>query len=486
MITYDAGKWNLVFACQIYGSVFPKSLVISVPATALTLVLHYCFRVGTGEVAKEIGAGLTGSQMMSGFTFILGFLVVFRSQQAFARWWEGGTLLSQLRGEWFNAFSCLLAFSNKDPALHTEVLLFQEELTRLMSLLFASALSSVSSADEKVFEVIDADTLDEDQLDYLETVHDKSEVVLQWVQRLVVDADKKKTIDVAPPILSRVYNQLGNGIVNLANARKIRDFQIPFPLAQMITFMLMFHWCLTVCVCASSVDNPLWAGLICFVVTLSYWSINYIAVELEMPYGQDPNDLPLPEMQHDMNRSLLSLRTPHAQHRPSFRHQAPRGESGGRRRFSVCVKEDGPLVPHLGHEADAALDPLSAASTKEEAAANALTEVEDSLRKFQNEIAYTAASEINTRDTKQIQEESLGTSMEIKESTLEIEEASRSIQVGCIRNGRSGRESFDDLDKQLLELHTRMEQHLRRISQDLLSISAAATSHKVGKVGVAL
>ena len=29
--------------------------------------------------------------------------------------WEGGTLLLQIRGEWFNAFSCLMAFSNSSP-----------------------------------------------------------------------------------------------------------------------------------------------------------------------------------------------------------------------------------------------------------------------------------------------------------------------------------------------------------------------------------
>merc|ERR1711907_367011 len=98
-----------------------------------------------------------------------------------------------------------------------------------------------------------------------------------------------EVIKIAPPILSRVYNQLGNGIVNLNNARKITEFPIPFPLAQMITIMLLVHLCLTTIVCASSVSSTVWAGVISFVIVMAFWSINFIAVELEMPFGDDPN-----------------------------------------------------------------------------------------------------------------------------------------------------------------------------------------------------
>lgn len=72
-----------------------------------------------------------------------------------------------------------------------------------------------------------------------------------------MEANTAETIKIAPPILTRVYNQLGNGIVNLSNARKIADFPIPFPLSQMITVMLLFHWVVTAVVCATAV-SALW------------------------------------------------------------------------------------------------------------------------------------------------------------------------------------------------------------------------------------
>ena len=35
--------------------------------------------------------------------------------------------------------------------------------------------------------------------------------------------------------------------------------------------------------------------MLCFVAIFGYWNLNMIAVELENPFGDDPNDLPLIE-----------------------------------------------------------------------------------------------------------------------------------------------------------------------------------------------
>jgi len=137
----------------------------------------------------------------------------------------------------------------------------------------------------------------------------------------MVTQGREKTIMIEPPILSRVYNQLGNGIVSLNNARKITEFPIPFPLAQMITFMLLFHWLITAFICAASVERSFWAGILSFIVTFSFHSINYIAMELEMPFGDDANDLPLYEMQADLNASIKSLMHHLAQNPPHFAYK---------------------------------------------------------------------------------------------------------------------------------------------------------------------
>lgn len=215
-----------------------------------------------------------------------------------------------------------MAVCNTDPARKQEVTEFQHRLIRLVSLLYCAAIEQVSTVKGQQYDLFGIGDFDQTTMMYLAEAHDKCEVCLQWIQRLIGEANEHQVIKVAPPILSRVYNQLGNGIVNLNNARKITEFPIPFPLAQMITFMLMFHWCVIAFVCSVSVERIYWCGIISFIVVFSFWSINYIAVELEQPFGDDPNDLPLVDMQEDLNKSLIGLLDERAQVPPKFNFRA--------------------------------------------------------------------------------------------------------------------------------------------------------------------
>merc|ERR1719207_229685 len=119
----------------------------------MTCLLHFVLEQYHWEDDLDIGS--KGTTVVSMFTFVLGFLLVFRTQQAYSRWWEGGSLLQELRGEWFNAYSCLLAFGNPAPEKQKDVLKFQHELARLISMLYGSGLAQVCSLDRKIFEVID-------------------------------------------------------------------------------------------------------------------------------------------------------------------------------------------------------------------------------------------------------------------------------------------------------------------------------------------
>jgi putative membrane protein len=106
-------------------------------------------------------------------------------------------------------------------------------------------------------------------------------------------------IPVAPPILTRVFQEISRGLVNLNNVKKIRDFPFPFPYAQMITMMLMMHWVITPVASCLIVDNIVWAAVLTFITVFAFWAINYIAEEIEMPFGDDANDLPIADMMRD-------------------------------------------------------------------------------------------------------------------------------------------------------------------------------------------
>lgn len=82
--------------------------------------------------------------------------------------------------------------------------------------------------------------------------------------------------------------------------------------------MLIVHAVFTPLICAATLKTPAWAGLLTFIVTFAYWSVLYISLELEMPFGDDPNDLPLVKMGADFNASLRTLIDPMAITIPIF------------------------------------------------------------------------------------------------------------------------------------------------------------------------
>merc|ERR1719424_1132534 len=86
----------------------------------------------------------------------------------------------------------------------------------------------------------------------------------------------------------------------------------------MISVMLLMHWFVAAVICATSIESPVWAGLLSFSVIISFWSINFIALELEDPFGDDANDLPIHGMQIDLNISLRELMQTAAQSPPKF------------------------------------------------------------------------------------------------------------------------------------------------------------------------
>ena len=89
----------------------------------------------------------------SGFSFVLGFLIVFRSNQAYSRFWESVTLFQQIGGEWLNAFSNLLCFCSKDPEKLDQVNEFRYYLSRFMSLLHCNTLQTLCELSDDSLEV---------------------------------------------------------------------------------------------------------------------------------------------------------------------------------------------------------------------------------------------------------------------------------------------------------------------------------------------
>eukprot|EP00930_Biecheleria_cincta_P000640 TRINITY_DN10144_c0_g1_i1.p1 TRINITY_DN10144_c0_g1~~TRINITY_DN10144_c0_g1_i1.p1 ORF type:complete len:600 (-),score=99.87 TRINITY_DN10144_c0_g1_i1:151-1950(-) len=309
MIDYSPDKWQVLFLFQIQGSVFPKGICWAVPSTVLAIIL----RIYVIKVDPSMSVSTFAS-----FNFVLGFLVVFRSQQAYSRFWEASTIIQQVRGNWFNAASACCAFCSTKPEDAKRVREFKHSLVRLTSLLYCTALQQIAIRHDEAFEIINIEDFDYRSLKYLARAPEKTLVILQWIQQLLVQNHRAGVLDVAPPILTRAFQELSNGIVSIVDAQKITDVLFPFPYAQMVAVMLIGNAILTPFVLATVMDSITWCAVLNFISVMFFCCINYIAAEIEMPFGDDPNDLPLPQMMKSLNSALISLMDNHFSTCPKF------------------------------------------------------------------------------------------------------------------------------------------------------------------------
>lgn len=311
MIDYEE-DWILLLLFRKDGSVAIRASLFAVPSGIIAVLLLYCDEWYPGR-REELGMfDITGSQIWNASTAVLALLLGFRTGQAFARFWEGTGLLHQMRGEWFDTVSNCVTFSiaakkNKPQ----EVTEFRHTLVRLMSLCHGSSLEEISGNSIKL-DSIDVFGLDDGTLNHLRECHDvhgfnKVEVMLHLIQSLITDALDKGIIKIPPPIASRVYQTISRGFVNLLNAKKITDTRFPFPYAQLLSFLLMLHIALTPMIISGIVRSKVIACVLSYIPIFGMFSLNFIAAELENPFGTDDNDLPLAHFQEEMNSCLLML-----------------------------------------------------------------------------------------------------------------------------------------------------------------------------------
>jgi len=318
MLTYEAGDWGVGFIWQVRGSVIPKALCWAIPSAALAVGVHFLLRneLQLGSTIEDrVSDKLNTSQVWTGYNFLIAFLLTFRTGKAYSRWWEGGTLLRQARGEWFNAYSSLIAFSSISKKPKEDINHFQSVLATLMSHLFCASLNTIAQVEDP-FDVLDLAPLSQGGVEFLSEQEDKVELIVVWIQRLIVEGLDGGIVAVPPPVLSRVFQEISRGVVNLNEVRKISEYLFPFPYAQLATCILLLHTFLSPIVSGILLETWYWSFIFTLFSVFAFWSLNYVAVEIECPFGDDDNDLPMVDMSRYFNRTLLMLLNEEAQKVP--------------------------------------------------------------------------------------------------------------------------------------------------------------------------
>jgi hypothetical protein len=228
------------------------------------------------------------------------------------------------------AVCCFLKGSNKDPKV---VRRFQRDIIRLFSLINALCYSKLEGPDPSdlrlaTLQVIDLDGLDARSMAALkENKHHMVMVVYCWIQSMVTDALNNEIINVTPPVSARIFAKLSEGLLKFENCRQVANIPFPYPYAQITLWLLVAHLVLCpffMCHLVTDAKNNYQSiFLFTFLQVFLLWSIVLISSELENPFGEDANDLPITKNQDNFNDRLLILsKNSVIGHSPHFRTSA--------------------------------------------------------------------------------------------------------------------------------------------------------------------
>jgi len=195
---------------------------------------------------------------------------------------------------------------------------------RLVSMLHAAALADLERGEHfcargsgeaedfvsTAYDLIDPNSLDSQTLETLKGAEDRVELLFEWIQQLIVENMDTGVLSIAPPILSRCFQELANGMVAFHNATKIAYIPIPFPYAQTCDWLLLMNTVMVPIVTSQWVTNELWAVVFTIMHVSVLWSLNLVALEIENPFGRDANDMDGRRMQDEINRHLVLLLQP--------------------------------------------------------------------------------------------------------------------------------------------------------------------------------
>lgn len=345
MIVYDKALWGVKVLFRVYGSPFPRAIPFALASAFAALAIELF-------AADEAHSWWLHPYPYQVFSFIVGFILVFRSNSAYQRFWEGRTTIQIMSSKWADALTQLLVFDSTSPDHVSE---FEIEILHLVSLLHAISLQRLRrdmDLDNLVLHdsSVEAPTTDATRLEgwrkkhpfsnifVLQTsnhhknayfrwqklpviggllqeesvllqnsVWERPSIVLSWVQTATFNRSRNGGLQVPPPILTRVYQELSNGMLGFEQGRKIADTPFPFISSQMALVLLVLHMLSVPLLMAAWIDETWLVFLMAFLSVWTYWTLNEVARDLEDPFLHDPNELPFPALQHSFNTRLISV-----------------------------------------------------------------------------------------------------------------------------------------------------------------------------------
>lgn len=287
MIDYDPRRWSRILV-QLRGSVLPHLVPRIVLCAAIGALAAWLF--------DERGVKIP-SLVHSLIGVALGLLLVFRTNASYDRYWEGRKLLGTITNRVRDLTRQASVYITGDDA---EARAARTDLRRLV--LAWNGLLRQHLRKERDLAALGA-LLTPAERQALEGIRVRPCVAVQWASARLADCARagrltEQRLQLMDANLTALIDAWGG-------AERIMKTPVPFAYAQHIkTFLALF--CFTVpfaLVDAMRWYTPIAAAILGFAL----FGIDEIGVEIEDPFGYDPNDLPLDKMAENLDHDTAAI-----------------------------------------------------------------------------------------------------------------------------------------------------------------------------------
>lgn len=278
-----AFRWR----CSVITTIFPRVIFCGLFGLFISLLYAFNFHVSLPALSSVVPS------------IVLGLLLVFRTNTAYERFWEGrklwGTLVNTVRNL---ARTIWVTIEENEPQDR------QAKLKALRLLVAFAVAIKLHLRNEPVNHEI-ASLMPQEWYQKLKSMNNPPLEVAFWIGDYLQQQYERKCINSYQ--LTAMFKLLDKMVDVLGACERIR--KTPIPLAYSIHLkQLLLIYCLTLPF--QLVDQLYWwtAPIIC-IISFAVFGIEEIGIEIENPFGCDPNDLPLDDICRTMQLNIEDLIT---------------------------------------------------------------------------------------------------------------------------------------------------------------------------------
>ncbi len=285
MINYNPKSWlSLIFSLNKSDTIrilWKQLIFISILATIIISLLHLLTKTHQ-DLLSSYTKELTAIYSLIGF--VMSLLLLFRTNGAYDRWWEGRKLWGAIVNDCRSAFlkiSCRIS-SEED----------KKELAELFRLYIHNAKNNLRANKKTlVFEKYEDSSKDNSPVQVMKLIYTK-----------LKELEKKGDLNQGD--LIQIDVNLNGLIASLGGCQRIKNTPIPYSYSLFIK-KFIFIYVITLPIVFYHFDY--WAVLITTFVFYALVSMEVLAEEIEDPFGFDDNDLPLDQICEIIEKDIKNI-----------------------------------------------------------------------------------------------------------------------------------------------------------------------------------